>query len=145
MPAQKRVGFDVGDSSSEEEGENPNEPPDDGIPPQGSTAPRCGAGGARGRRRGPRGGSRTVAAKGTKRKTRDKTGTWGAVENSISIMRNLTKADLDTMLVQIPTEETFDETDPATLERCFQTKTRILSSILSVDGGNKYPLPRSGH
>jgi hypothetical protein len=67
------------------------------------------------------------------------------VENSISIMRNLTKADLDTMLVQIPTEETFDETDPATLERCFQTKTRILSSILSVDGGNKYPLPRSGH
>ena len=33
---------------------------------------------------------------------------------------------------------------PATLERCFQTKTRVLSSILSVDGGNKYPLPRSG-
>ena len=77
MPARPRVGFDVGDSSSEEEGENPNEPPDDGIPPQGSTAPRCGAGGARGRRRGPRGDSHTVAAKGTKRKTRDKTGTWG--------------------------------------------------------------------
>ena len=106
MPARPRVGFDVGDSSSEEEGENPNEPPDDGIPPQGSTAPRCGAGGARGRRRGPRGDSHTVAAKGTKRKTRDKTGTWGAVENSISI--------------------------------------KTLSSILSVDGGNKYPLPRSG-
>ena len=37
VPAQRRVGFDVGDSSSEEDGENPNEPPDDGIPPQGST------------------------------------------------------------------------------------------------------------
>ena len=95
MPARPRVGFDVGDSSSEEDGENPNEPPNDGIPPQGSTAPRCGAGGARGRWRGPWGGSQTVAAKGTKRKTWDKTGTWGAVENSISIMRNLTKADLD--------------------------------------------------
>ena len=102
MPARPRVGFDVGDSSSEEDGENPNEPPDDGIPPQGSTAPRCGAGGARGRRRGPWGGSQTVAAKGTKRKTRDKTGTWGAVENSISIMRNLTKADLDWPLGSIP-------------------------------------------
>ena len=66
MPAQRRVGFDVGDSSSEEDGENPNEPPDDGIPPQGSTAPRRGAGGARGRRRGPWGGSQTVAAKGSK-------------------------------------------------------------------------------
>ena len=41
-------------------------------------------------------------------------------------------------------EKTFYETDPATLEKCFQTKTRVLSSILSVDGGNKYPLPRSG-
>ena len=40
--------------------------------------------------------------------------------------------------------KTFYETDPATLEKCFQTKTRVLSSILSVDGGNKYPLPRSG-
>jgi hypothetical protein len=72
---------------------------------RGSTAPRCGAGrgqgGARGRR-GPRGGSRTVAARGTKRKTRDKTATWGAVENIINIMKDLTKADLDTMLVQIP-------------------------------------------
>ena len=32
MPAQRRVGFDVGDSSSEEDGENPNELRDDGIP-----------------------------------------------------------------------------------------------------------------
>ena len=38
MPAQPRVNFDVSDSSSEEDVENPNEPPNDGIPPQGSTA-----------------------------------------------------------------------------------------------------------
>ena len=44
VPAKRRVGFDVGDSSSEEDVEMPNEPPDDGIPPQGSSAPRCGAG-----------------------------------------------------------------------------------------------------
>ena len=104
------MGFDVGDSSSEEDGENPNEPPDDGIPPQGSTAPWCGAGGARGRRRGPWGGSQTVAAKGTKRKW-DKTGTWAAVENSIGIMRNLTKAELDTMLLQIPATTRHDQAD----------------------------------
>ena len=102
------MGFDVGDSSSEEDGENPNEPPGDGIPPQGSTAPRRGAGGARGRRRGPWGGSQTVAAKGTKRKW-DKTSTWAAVENSIGIMRNLTKAELDTMLLQIPATTRHDQ------------------------------------
>ena len=50
--------------------------------------------------------------------------------------------DLDKLAETV--KKTFYETDPATLERCFQTKTRVLSSILSVDGGNKYPLPRSG-
>ena len=38
------------------------------------------------------------------------------------------------------------ETEPATLEKCFPSKIRILSTILSVGGGNKYmyKLPCSG-
>jgi hypothetical protein len=45
--------------------------------------------------------------------------------------------DLDKLADTV--EKTFYETNPA-----FQTKTHVLSSILYVDGGNKYPLPRSG-
>ena len=82
------MGFDVGETSNEEDVENPNEPRDDGIPPQGSTVPWWGAnmgqGGARGGR-GARGGTRTVAARGTKWKTWGKTATWGAMEDIITM------------------------------------------------------------
>ena len=34
--------------------------------------------------------------------------------------------------------------EPVALEKCFPSKIRILLSILSVGGGNKYKLPHGG-